>query len=247
MSALPCETFHVRLLVIALLLFTAGFPKAAPAAMLELQAVVVAPKVSDDAVGEAERKSRRTWQTVKEKAIQDLETVADRLPHGAIMDNLNDDLRDVLDKYVASPVNLAALSGGDGIGTTMGQAEHKSRRAWQAVKEKAIQDLETVADHLPPGAIMDNLNDDLRDVLDRYVATPVNPIVPDVVDGIGSPPDLAGVANPYIGSTLPITASTGASVPEPSTTSLVALASAGVAAMARRRRSTSAAMPYRCV
>lgn len=68
------------------------------------------------------RKARRAWQTVKERAIQDLEAVKDgirdyylddpeqfKIATGklnqldAIMDNLNDDLRDVLDKYVSTP------------------------------------------------------------------------------------------------------------------------------------------------
>jgi gas vesicle protein len=68
------------------------------------------------------RKARRAWQTVKEQAIQDLEAVKDGIRDyylddpeqfklatsklgqlDAIMDNLNDDLRDVLDKYVSTP------------------------------------------------------------------------------------------------------------------------------------------------
>ena len=68
----------------------------------------------------------------------------------------------------------------------------KARRSWQAVKEKAIQDLEAVKDGIRDyylddadqfklatskldrlDGIMDNLNDDLRDVLDRYVATSI--------------------------------------------------------------------------
>lgn len=67
----------------------------------------------------------------------------------------------------------------------------KARRSWQAVKEKAIQDLEAVKDGIRDyylddpeqyavasgklgrlDEIMDNLNDDLRDVLDQYVGTP---------------------------------------------------------------------------
>jgi hypothetical protein len=70
------------------------------------------------------RKARRTWQTVKEQAIQDIEAVKDgirdyylddpeqfKLATGklnqldTIMDNLNDDLRDVLDNYVSTPRN----------------------------------------------------------------------------------------------------------------------------------------------
>ena len=67
----------------------------------------------------------------------------------------------------------------------------KARRAWQTVKEKAIQDLEAVKDGIRDyylddpeqfkvatgklgqlDAIMDNLGDELRDVLDQYVSTP---------------------------------------------------------------------------
>lgn len=69
----------------------------------------------------------------------------------------------------------------------------KARRGWQAVKEKAIQDLEAVKDGIRDyylddpeqfaiasgklgrlDEIMDNLNDDLRDILDQYVGTPKN-------------------------------------------------------------------------
>lgn len=73
------------------------------------------------------KKARRAWQTVKEKAIQDLEAVKDGIRDyylddpeqfkvatgklgqlDAIMDNLNDDLRDVLDKYVSTPKSRQA-------------------------------------------------------------------------------------------------------------------------------------------
>ncbi len=73
------------------------------------------------------RKARRVWQSVKEKAIQDLEAVKDgirdyylddpeqfKIATGklsqldAIMDNLGDDLRDVLDRYVATPTSRQA-------------------------------------------------------------------------------------------------------------------------------------------
>lgn len=69
------------------------------------------------------RKARREWQSVKEKAIQDLEAVKDGIRDhylddpdaykqvngklamlDGIMENLNDDLRDVLDNYVATPL-----------------------------------------------------------------------------------------------------------------------------------------------
>jgi gas vesicle protein len=67
----------------------------------------------------------------------------------------------------------------------------KARQAWQAAKEKAIQDLEMVKDSIRDyylddpemfklassklkqlDGIMDNLGDDLRDILDKYVSTP---------------------------------------------------------------------------
>ncbi|MGL4512190.1 MAG: hypothetical protein ACRCT8_03810 [Lacipirellulaceae bacterium] len=67
----------------------------------------------------------------------------------------------------------------------------KARRAWQGVKDQAVQDLEAVKDGIRDyylddpeqfkiatgklkqlDVIMDNLGDDLRDVLDKYVSTP---------------------------------------------------------------------------
>lgn len=67
----------------------------------------------------------------------------------------------------------------------------KARMAWQSAKEKAIQDLEKVKDCIRDyylddpelfkvatsklkqlDGIMDNLGDDLRDILDKYVSTP---------------------------------------------------------------------------
>ncbi|MEN1679688.1 MAG: hypothetical protein AAGJ46_08845 [Planctomycetota bacterium] len=70
------------------------------------------------------RKARRQWQTIKEQAIQDLEAVKDGVRDhymddpdayeqvdgklamlDGIMENLNDDLRDVLDAYVTTPVS----------------------------------------------------------------------------------------------------------------------------------------------
>jgi hypothetical protein len=67
----------------------------------------------------------------------------------------------------------------------------KARLAWQSAKEKAIQDLEKVKDCIRDyylddpemykvatsklkqlDKIMDNLGDDLRDILDKYVSTP---------------------------------------------------------------------------
>ena len=69
----------------------------------------------------------------------------------------------------------------------------KARRAWQTVKEQAIQDLEAVKDGIRDyylddpeqfkiatgklnqlDAIFDNLGDELRDKLDEYVSTPRN-------------------------------------------------------------------------
>jgi hypothetical protein len=68
------------------------------------------------------RKARMAWQTAKEKAVQDLEKVKDCIRDhylddpelfkvatsklkqlDSIMDNLGDDLRDILDKYVSTP------------------------------------------------------------------------------------------------------------------------------------------------
>ena len=90
-----------------------------------------AAEATDEAALEDRRKefrqARRVWQTVKEKAIQDLEAVKDGIRDyylddpeqfkiatsklnqlDAIMDNLNDDLRDVLDKRVSTPKSRQA-------------------------------------------------------------------------------------------------------------------------------------------
>lgn len=84
------------------------------------------PRATDAAATEDRRKefrkARQAWQTAKEKAIQDLEKVKDGIRDyylddpelfkvassklsqlDGIMDNLGDDLRDILDKYVSTP------------------------------------------------------------------------------------------------------------------------------------------------
>jgi hypothetical protein len=74
------------------------------------------------------RKARQAWQSAKEKAVQDLETVKDCIRDyylddpemfkvassklkqlDTIMDNLGDDLRDILDKYVSTPKSKQAV------------------------------------------------------------------------------------------------------------------------------------------
>jgi hypothetical protein len=69
----------------------------------------------------------------------------------------------------------------------------KARQAWQAAKEKAIQDLEMVKDRIRDyylddpemfkvvsgklkqlDGVMDNIGDELRDILDKYVSTPMS-------------------------------------------------------------------------
>jgi hypothetical protein len=99
---------------------TAGVPPQAPPA--PNGAAVDAAAVEDRR--KEFRKARQAWQSAKEKAIQDLELVKDRIRDyylddpelfkvassklkqlDGIMDNIGDELRDILDKYVSTPAS----------------------------------------------------------------------------------------------------------------------------------------------